>query len=117
MEGELRLTLQESPLISFDRIMLVKSNGQLTSSGLIDAVYQKRETLGLTSEQVRLVERLHMDFTRQGANFSDEEKKEYADLKAKLASLQTEFSQNVMKDEETYEIVLSKEDMDGCPRQ
>jgi len=90
----------------------------ITLDGLferIDAVYQKLDTLtDLTPEQIRLVERFHMDFTRQGANFSSEEKEEYANLKAKLASLATEFAQNVMKDEETFEIVLTKEDLDGC---
>jgi len=81
----------------------------------IDAVFQKRDSLDLSLEQKRLVERFHIDFTRQGANFSEEEMKEYADIKATLASLQTRFSQNVMKDEETYELILSKEDMEGCP--
>lgn len=84
----------------------------------IDAVYQQQkedDSSLLSPEQTRLVERVHMDFTRQGANFSEAEKKEYADIKAKLASYQTEFSQNVMVDEETFEIVLSKDDMAGCP--
>jgi len=85
----------------------------------IDAVHQKQleaDTDNLLSpEQIRLIERFHLDFSRQGANFDEEEKEEYADLKAKLASLQTEFAQNVMKDEETFEIVLSKDDMAGCP--
>jgi len=70
---------------------------------------------GLTSEQVRLVERIYLDFTRQGAHFSEEDKKTYADIKAELAQLMTKFSQNVMKDEETWEMVLKEEDMIGCP--
>ena len=69
----------------------------------------------LTLEQKRLVERLYLDFTRQGANFTDEQKEEYANIKAQLASLTTQFAQNVMKDEESFEIVLSKQDMEGCP--
>jgi len=83
----------------------------------IDAVYQSRNdpASGLNSEQIRLVERIHLDFERAGASFDETTQKEYADLKAKLASLTTQFQQNVMKDEETYEIVLKKEDMTGCP--
>lgn len=69
----------------------------------------------LTPEQYRLLERFYMDFTRSGAAFSPEEKKEYAEIKAELASLQTKFSQNVMIDEESFEIVLTLEDMEGCP--
>eukprot|EP00979_Chaetoceros_neogracilis_P010883 scaffold2612_cov267-Chaetoceros_neogracile.AAC.76 len=94
------------------------SSSTYTLPGLfekIQAIYEQRNDLGLTAEQVRLVERFHIDFSRQGAAFSEEEKQEYADIKAKLASLQTEFAQNVMKDEETFEIVLSKDDMEGCP--
>jgi len=81
----------------------------------INAVYQNRKNADLTSEQVRLVERIHLDFTRAGATLNEDDKKELADLKAELASLTTEFQQNVMKDEETYEMVLKKEDMEGCP--
>jgi peptidyl-dipeptidase Dcp len=81
----------------------------------IQTVHDKRHELGLNSEQIRLVERFHLDFSRQGAAFTQEEKEEYANIKAKLASLQTEFAQNVMKDEESFEIVLKKEDMEGCP--
>lgn len=81
----------------------------------IDAIYKQRKDLGLNSEQLRLVERVHLDFTRAGATLSDEDKKEFADIKAELASLTTEFSQNVLKDEEEYEMVLKLEDLEGCP--
>lgn len=82
----------------------------------VDAVYQQRSSLtALTSEQLRLVERVHLDFTRAGATLSEEAKTEFADLKAELASLTTKFQQNVMKDEETFEMILSKDDMAGCP--
>eukprot|EP00565_Helicotheca_tamesis_P006089 CAMPEP_0185739820 /NCGR_PEP_ID=MMETSP1171-20130828/36311_1 /TAXON_ID=374046 /ORGANISM="Helicotheca tamensis, Strain CCMP826" /LENGTH=707 /DNA_ID=CAMNT_0028411483 /DNA_START=269 /DNA_END=2392 /DNA_ORIENTATION=+ len=83
----------------------------------LQAVYDNRldAEAKLTEEQVRLVERVHMDFTRAGASFGEEQKKEYAELLAELASLQTEFQQNVMKDEETYEMKLKEEDLEGCP--
>jgi peptidyl-dipeptidase Dcp len=81
----------------------------------IDAVYKKRHDLGLNSEQVRLVERVHLDFTRAGATLSEEDKKEFADIKAELASLTTEFAQNVLKDEETYEMILKLDELEGCP--
>ena len=85
----------------------------------IDSVYQRTledngDTLE-TPEQIRLVERFYIDFKQQGSNFDDEQKVLYADIKAKLASLQTDFAQNVMKDEETFEIILKIEDMVGCP--
>lgn len=83
----------------------------------IDTVYNNRhaDDNNLTSEQVRLIERIHMDFTRAGAKFDQDTKARYADLMAKMAELSTQFQQNVMKDEETFEIVLTKDDMAGCP--
>ena len=89
-----------------------------TLPGLFDkisSVHGERNSLNLTSEQIRLVERIHLDFTRAGALFDDAAQKDTADIKAQLASLTTEFMQNVLKDEETYELILKKEDLTGCP--
>ena len=69
---------------------------------------KQRHDLNLSPEQLRLTERIHLDFERAGAQFSPEQQEEYANLKAQLASLSTQFQQNVLKDEETYELVLSK---------
>lgn len=85
----------------------------------IDQVYQQQQTQQgnhpLSPEQRRLVQRVYMDFTRQGAHFDEPTQKEYADLKAQLASLMTQFMQNIMKDESTYELVVSLDDLRGCP--
>ncbi|KAL7436598.1 hypothetical protein ACHAXH_007066 [Discostella pseudostelligera] len=67
------------------------------------------------AEQVRLAERVYIAFVRMGAKLNEEERKEYADIKAELAALQTNFMQNVLKDEEEWEMVLTAEDMEGCP--
>jgi peptidyl-dipeptidase Dcp len=86
----------------------------------IDQVHQKRlegsgDELSLTSEQIRLVERVHMDFVRSGAQLEKEAQAELADIKARLAELRTQFQQNVLKDESDYELVVTKEDLEGCP--
>ena len=89
-----------------------------TMAGLfekIDAVYQKRSTLSLTPEQNRLVERIHMDFVRSGAQLPKESQAELADIKARLAELRTQFQQNVLKDESEYELIVTLADLEGCP--
>ena len=90
--------------------------------GLYDKVkkmYDIREEMASkgewTAEQVRLAERVYTAFVRMGAKLSEEEKKKYADIQAELATLQTEFMQNMLKDEEMWEMVISKDDMAGCP--
>jgi peptidyl-dipeptidase Dcp len=85
----------------------------------IEKVYNQQQQANgdsdLTGEGRRLVDRIFLDFTRAGAHFDKEKQKRNADIQAKLASLSTEFMQNVLKDEETYELVLKREDLSGCP--
>ncbi|KAL3918883.1 MAG: hypothetical protein SGILL_004033 [Bacillariaceae sp.] len=85
----------------------------------IETVYNQQQQANgdsdLSGEEKRLVERIYLDFTRAGAAFDEDKQKQNADLQAKLASLSTEFMQNVLKDEESYELVLKREDLSGCP--
>jgi peptidyl-dipeptidase Dcp len=99
-------------------LMSKHSSKAYTLPGLfqkINTVYQSRMDSDLNSEQIRLVERIHMDFVRQGAELSSEAQKELSEIKARLAELRTQFSQNVLKDESTWEMVIKREDLEGCP--
>ena len=65
----------------------------------IRAVYEARESAGLTAEQRRLCWHLHGEFVRGGAGLDDTAKAEVAGINQRLAALSTTFSQNVLKDE------------------
>jgi peptidyl-dipeptidase Dcp len=82
----------------------------------MDALHEKRHTLGLTPEQNRLLERFHLDFVRAGAKLGDAAQKRYAQVMQRLAELTTRFSQNVLADESAYRLVLRDErDLAGLP--
>ncbi len=82
----------------------------------VDALHGKRAALGLTSEQLRLLERIHLDFVRAGAQLSGDAQKRYAEVTEKLAGLTTQFSQNVLADEAEYQMLLKTEDdLSGLP--
>jgi peptidyl-dipeptidase Dcp len=82
----------------------------------IDVLYEARRALGLTPEQLRLVERIHLDFMRQGAKFSPEAKRRYGEVMEALAALNTQFGQNVLADESDYKLALQTEDdLAGLP--
>ncbi len=115
------LNTPELQLVQKDIVPLLSRHRSATFAypGLFDKVdIVFNERLGkinpLNSEQIRLCERVHMDFTRAGAKFSEADKKAYADVLAELASLETRFQQNVMKDEETA-IAMQLSDLSGCP--
>ncbi len=77
--------------------------------GRIDAVHRARHEAGLTPEQCRLVERVHLDFVRAGACLPPAERARYAQVMEELARLCTAFSQNVLHDESDYVLPLPDE--------
>jgi len=64
----------------------------------IKTLHDKRATLGLDAESAFLLERYYKDFVRAGANLSAADKVKLKDYNGKLAALQTQFSQNVLKE-------------------
>jgi len=82
----------------------------------VAALYDSRESLGLTAEQARVLDRYHTIFVRAGARLAPDEKKRLAAITERLASLGTQFSQNVLADEKSYQLVLeTEEDLAGLP--
>lgn len=82
----------------------------------INAIHSTADSLGLSQEQRRLLNRVHLDFVRAGANLADAAKVRYAQVVAKLAELTTQFSQNVLADEASYQLLLKTEaDLAGLP--
>lgn len=82
----------------------------------IRTVYEQRHGhLPNEPEKIRLTERIYLDFTRAGAALPEADQNELTQLQAELATLMTAFTQNVLHDEEVYELVLKAEDFTGCP--
>ncbi len=82
----------------------------------VDALHAQRESLGLNHEQLRLLERTHLDFVRAGARLAAAAQARYAQVMERLAELTTQFAQNVLHDEASYQLVLRDEsDLAGLP--
>ena len=77
------------------------------------AVYEGREASGLTAEQKRLAWLKYTEFARSGARLGSEDKKRLSEINQRLASLYTEFSQNVLADEGTYVLLDKDADLAG----
>lgn len=72
--------------------------------------------LGLSDEQRRVIDRYHTIFVRAGAALEQDAKRRLAHIVERLATLGTAFSQNVLKDEQSYALVLETEaDLVGLP--
>ena len=82
----------------------------------IDGLHKKRASLGLAADELRLLERVHLDFVRAGAKLQDAQRTRYGELMSELAGLCTQFAQNVLADESTYVLSLETEnDLAGLP--
>ncbi len=60
----------------------------------VKAVYDRRDSLGLNTEQARLLEKTYKSFARNGAALSEEDKQTYRELTEKLSELSLKFNQN-----------------------
>jgi peptidyl-dipeptidase Dcp len=82
----------------------------------IDMLWNQRDGLSLDAEQARVLERFHISFRRAGAGLAPEKKKRLAEIAERLATLGTQFSQNVLADEQSWTLPLEGEaDLAGLP--
>jgi peptidyl-dipeptidase Dcp len=82
----------------------------------VDYLHERRDRLRLTDEQRRLLELHYSWLIRAGAKLGRKAKTRVAAINERLASLATTFSQNVLKDEQSWRLVLEGErDLAGLP--
>ena len=81
----------------------------------IDQLWQNRDTLGLNAEQSRVLELYHQMFTRAGAALQGAPAQRMKAIKERLATITTQFSQNLLADERDWFRPMSEDDLDGLP--
>lgn len=81
----------------------------------IDSLHVKRASLGLEEDQMRLLERIHLNLIRSGAGLDAAGKARMTEISSRLAALHTQFGQNVLHDEKSWALPLAEEDLAGLP--
>jgi peptidyl-dipeptidase Dcp len=81
--------------------------------GRIAMLHDNKTSLGLTSEQARLLDRTYTRFQRAGAGLTEEAKKRMAEINERLAHLGTTFSHHLLGDEQDWFLELGEADRDG----
>ena len=99
-----------SPMLSahFDKISL--------NEGLfkrVDAIWQNRENLSLTSEQAKLLNDTRKGFVRSGALLDEDQKERISKINSEISELSTEFGQNLLAETNGFELILKASDLDG----
>lgn len=80
----------------------------------IRSLHERLDGLTLNLESRRLVERYHTDFVRAGAALDSGQQQRLKDINAEIATLQTQYSQNVLGEVNDLAIVVgSREELTG----
>ncbi|MBR1188408.1 M3 family metallopeptidase [Bradyrhizobium sp. AUGA SZCCT0160] len=83
--------------------------------GRIAMLHHNRATLGLTGEEIRLLERTYTNFHRAGAGLDEAAKARRAEINERLAELGTSFSHHLLGDEQDWFMELGEDDRGGLP--
>ena len=82
----------------------------------VSAVYEQRDDLDLTAEQLRLLEETHKQFVRSGANLDDESQSRLREVNSELASLSQTFQENLLDETNNFELLVTdKADLGDLP--
>jgi peptidyl-dipeptidase Dcp len=81
----------------------------------IDALWQRRDDLGLDRERARVLMLTRRSFVRAGAQLAGEAAERLKTVKSRLAVLGTEFTQNLLSDERDWVMPLTEADLQGLP--
>ena len=79
----------------------------------VKAVYEAAD--GLTAQQQRVAEKYYKMFVRAGANLAGADRDRFKEVMQRLAELSTDFSQNVLAEERSWELELTEADLEGLP--
>ena len=82
----------------------------------VSAVYQQKDSLQLTIEQQRLLEKTYKGFVRSGANLPAEKQARLREVNKQLSTLGLKFSDNVLNENNAFKLYIDKEeDLAGLP--
>ena len=79
------------------------------------AVWDQRDAVDLGEEQQCVLMLTHRSVVRGGAALEGAEDARMQEIKGRLATLGTEFTQNLLADESNWFMELSEEDLEGLP--
>lgn len=82
----------------------------------VKTVYDNRNSMNLNPEQLRLLEKTYLSFSRNGALLNTADKETLRQIDQEMSVLGPKYSENVLKATNSFEMFLDKkEDVEGLP--
>ena len=80
----------------------------------IKTVYDKKDELNLSTEQLTLLERTYQNFVRGGANLKGDDINRFREINKELSLLYLQFGDNILEENNSYELIIeNKDDLAG----
>ena len=82
----------------------------------VKSVWNHKEDLTLTSEQLKLLDKTYKLFVRNGANLNETDKTELRKINEELSVLSVQFGDNILEENNKFELVIDNEaNLAGLP--
>ena len=81
----------------------------------IKTVYENTNFNELSTEERTLLQNTYDGFIRNGANLTEVQKERFRQISTEMSLLTLRFSQNILKETNNYELLLTQEQLQGIP--
>ncbi len=81
----------------------------------VKSLYDRQDSLNLTQEEKTILEKYYKGFVRNGALLPEDKKNRLREIDQKMSVLSPQFAENVLKDTNTFQMVLEQKDLTGLP--
>lgn len=81
----------------------------------VNSIYNGPDKDNLTSEQQKLLEKYYKNMVLGGANLNPQQKEKLKKINEEITVLQVQFSENVLKEDNAFEMILDEKDLTGLP--
>jgi peptidyl-dipeptidase Dcp len=83
----------------------------------IKAVYEKKDQLGLNTEQARLLDKTYKQFARGGANLPEDKQAQLREINKELSLLSLQFGDNLLAETNAFKLIIDNpDDLAGLPQ-
>lgn len=78
-------------------------------------IYNKKDSLNLTTEQTMLLEKMNRNFVRNGINLEPKKQERLREINKQLSALEQKFGNNLLAENNAFQLILDEEDLIGLP--
>lgn len=113
-DGIQKIAEEVTPLLSKHENYIALNDGLFQR---IKALYQKKDQLNLNAEEMRLLDKTHLGFVRNGANLKPEDKEKVKKINEEMSQIGLQFRNNLLKETNNFKMFIDKkEELAGLPQ-